>query len=241
MSKKESKSKQKRAAQEEAALKKQQSEKQQTIIWISIAVALVLVIAGVIWLTARTYYNLAPENSYTISETATNYVKLNVSYKDNFGIKHNGDIIVKLDPESAPITVANFQKLVGEGFYDGLTFHRVIEGFMIQGGDPDGNGTGGSDENITGEFSANGIDNPILHERGVISMARSNSYNSASSQFFIMHQTTPSLDGDYAAFGHVVFGMGSVDGIATVATNSSNNKPLREAKIESAVFVNYTE
>ncbi len=241
MSKKESKSKQKRAAQEEAALKKQQSEKQQTIIWISIAVALVLVIAGVIWLTARTYYNLAPENSYTISETATNYVKLNVSYKDNFGIKHNGDIIVKLDPESAPITVANFQKLVGEGFYDGLTFHRVIEDFMIQGGDPKGDGTGGSDNEIIGEFSANGINNPIKHERGVISMARgSHSMDSASSQFFIVHKTYPSLDGQYAAFGHVVFGMTSVDGIATVSTNS-NDKPLREAKIESAVFINYTE
>ena len=195
-------------------------------------------------------YDLADTNSYTASETATNYVKLNVSYTADNGQRYNGDIIVELDPESAPITVANFQKLVGEGFYDGLIFHRVIENFMIQGGDPKGNGTGGSDEDIKGEFTANGVNNTIKHERGVISMARNGvhynsngeldyGYNTASSQFFIMHKTTASLDGQYAAFGHVVFGMTSVDGIATVATNDSD-KPLKTAKIESAVFVNYT-
>lgn len=197
-------------------------------------------------------YDLANTNTYTASETATNYVKLNVSYTADNGQRHNGDIIVKLDPENAPITVANFQKLVGEGFYDGLIFHRVMENFMIQGGDPKGNGTGGSNEDIKGEFSANGVNNTIKHERGVISMARSGEqydaygnvidtgYDSASSQFFIVHQTSPHLNGQYAAFGHVVFGMTSVDGIATVSTNSSN-KPLRDAKIMSAVFVNYTE
>lgn len=197
-------------------------------------------------------YDLADTNIYTVSETATNYVKLNVSYTADNGQRYNGDIIIKLDPESAPITVANFQKLVGEGFYDGLIFHRVIEGFMIQGGDPLGNGTGGSDQNIKGEFSANGVNNPIKHERGVISMARSGErqdyygnvidygYDTASSQFFIVHQTTASLDGQYAAFGHVVFGMASVDGIATVATNY-NDKPLKTATIESAVFVDYNE
>ena len=137
-------------------------------------------------------------------------------------------------------TVANFQKLVGEGFYDGLTFHRVIEDFMIQGGDPKGDGTGGSDEEIKGEFATNGVNNTLSHERGVISMARSNDVNSASSQFFIVHKTSPHLDGLYAAFGRVVFGMESIDGIATVATNSKD-KPLKEAKIVSAVFVNYTE
>ena len=118
-------------------------------------------------------YDLANTNTYTASETATNYVKLNVSYTADNGQRHNGDIIVKLDPENAPITVANFQKLVGEGFYDGLIFHRVMENFMIQGGDPKGNGTGGSNEDIKGEFSANGVNNTIKHERGVISMARS--------------------------------------------------------------------
>ena len=251
MNKPDSKSKQKKAAQTQAAQKKKQEQTRQTILLISVIAAVVLITAGVIWLTNRTIYDRAPKNSYTVSETATNYVKLNVSYTDNDGKKHNGDIIVKLDPEAAPITVANFQKLVGEGFYDNLTFHRIIKNFMIQGGDPLGNGTGGSDQDITGEFSANGIDNPIKHERGVISMARNGEhynengefdygYNTASSQFFIMHKTTESLDGQYAAFGHVVFGMTTVDGIASVKTNSSD-KPTKTVRIESAVFVNYTE
>ena len=256
MSKKMSKSAQKRLNEEQNKLKKQQENQKKTRILIVASIILVIAVVCAIViptvLSNRPIYDLADKSSYTVSETATNYVKLNVSYTGDDGKLHNGDIIVKLDPESAPITVANFQKLVGEGFYDGLTFHRVIENFMIQGGDPLGTGTGGSDEDITGEFSANGIDNPIKHERGVISMARSGEqynsagqvidygYNSASSQFFIMHKTTSSLDGQYAAFGHVVFGMTSVDGIATVATNSSD-KPLNTAKIESAVFVNYTE
>ena len=127
-----------------------------------------------------------------------------------------GTVILKLDAKSAPITVKNFVKLVREDFYDGLTFHRVIENFMIQGGDPDGNGTGGSEEKIFGEFSDNGFNNPIKHERGVISMARSNAYNSASSQFFICNANSASvsnLDGSYAAFGHVVEGMDVIDAI----------------------------
>lgn len=240
-----SKSAQKRLQQEQEKQKKLQQQKRENLIVTIVAVALIALIVGGVVITVvlsnRPIYDLADKNSYTVSETATNYVKLNVSYTDDEGKKHNGDIIVKLDPESAPITVANFQKLVGEGFYDGLIFHRVIENFMIQGGDPKGDGTGGSDEKITGEFSENGIDNPLKHERGVISMARgSYSMDSASSQFFIMHKTTSSLDGKYAAFGHVVFGMTSVDGIATIATNS-NDKPLNNAVIESAVFVNYTE
>ena len=245
MGKKGSQSAQRRAQMVEAQQKKLQQEKKQTLILTIVTLALVAAIVGAIVLTTvlsnRPIYDLADKKSYTVSETATNYVKLNVSYTDDEGKKHNGDIIVKLDPESAPITVANFQKLVGEGFYDGLIFHRVIENFMIQGGDPKGDGTGGSSQQITGEFSENGIDNPIKHERGVISMARGGySMDSASSQFFIVHKTYPSLDGKYAAFGHVVFGMTSVDGIATIATNS-NDKPLKNAIIESAVFVNYTE
>ena len=122
-------------------------------------------------------------------------------------VKDFGVIILKLDAKAAPVTVANFIKLVREDFYDGLTFHRIIDNFMIQGGDPEGNGMGGSDEKIFGEFSANGYDNPIKHERGVISMARSTAYNSASSQFFICNSSSAnvsSLDGNYAAFGHVV-------------------------------------
>ena len=128
-------------------------------------------------------------------------------------IANYGVITLELLPEAAPITVANFVKLAKEGFYDGLTFHRIISGFMIQGGDPNGNGTGGSSERIKGEFSQNGVDNPLKHERGVISMARSSSPDSASSQFFIMHEDSPHLDGAYAAFGKVLSGIEVVDAI----------------------------
>lgn len=138
----------------------------------------------------------------------------------------NGGIIkLEIDEKAAPITAANFLKLVKEGFYDGLTFHRVISGFMIQGGDPTGTGMGGSKENIKGEFASNGFNNPIKHTRGVISMARAMDPDSASSQFFIMHADAPHLDGNYAAFGRVVEGMGVVDQIASVKTNF-NDKPL---------------
>ena len=124
-----------------------------------------------------------------------------------------GTITVALNANAAPITVANFCKLANEGFYDALTFHRIIKGFMIQGGDPNGDGTGGSDQTIKGEFAANGVDNPIAHVRGVISMARSSDPDSASSQFFIMQETTDSLNGQYAAFGNVTDGMDVVDAI----------------------------
>ncbi len=134
-------------------------------------------------------------------------------------IKNGGVIKLELYPEHAPQTVANFEKLARSGFYDGLTFHRVISGFMIQGGDPLGNGMGGSEETIPGEFSANGFDNPIRHERGVISMARAQDPNSASSQFFIMHADGFFLDGNYAAFGKVTEGLEEVDKIAAVRTN----------------------
>lgn len=138
----------------------------------------------------------------------------------------NGRVIrIELDPKAAPITVANFEKLVRQNFYDGLTFHRIIPGFMIQGGDPKGNGTGGSREHIRGEFAANGFSNPIKHVRGVISMARASDPNSASSQFFIMHQDAPHLDGSYAAFGRVVSGMDAVDEIAAVPTDF-RDKPV---------------
>ena len=128
-------------------------------------------------------------------------------------VKDYGTIKLELDADTAPITVANFAKLVNDGFYDGLTFHRIIKGFMIQGGDPKGNGTGGSSENIKGEFKANGVTNDISHVRGVISMARSQKYNSASSQFFIVHEDSTFLDGQYAGFGEVLEGMEIVDKI----------------------------
>jgi len=125
-----------------------------------------------------------------------------------------GDVVVELNREAAPITVDNFLKLVNDGFYDGLGFHRIISGFMIQGGDPQGTGMGGADEQIKGEFASNGVPNPIRHERGVISMARSQAPDSASSQFFIVHQDAFFLDGEYAGFGRVVEGMDVVDRIA---------------------------
>ena len=134
-------------------------------------------------------------------------------------MENGGVIKLELYPEIAPKTVANFEKLVKEGFYDGLTFHRVIPGFMIQGGDPLGNGMGGSEENIFGEFIRNGFQNNLKHERGVISMARAQNPNSASSQFFIMHQNAPHLDGSYAGFGRVVEGMEVVDEIASIPTD----------------------
>ena len=140
-----------------------------------------------------------------------------------------GVIKLELDADVAPVTVANFAKLAGEGFYDGLTFHRIIEGFMVQGGDPNGNGTGGSDEKIVGEFSDNGHPNSISHVRGTISMARSQAYNSASSQFFIMQADTPSLDGQYAAFGHVTEGMDVVDAMCEAARPTDNNGTIAAA------------
>ena len=131
----------------------------------------------------------------------------------------SGKVIrLELYPETAPITVENFLDLVKKGFYNGLTFHRIISGFMIQGGDPDGNGMGGPGYSIKGEFKSNGVDNPLKHEKGVISMARSMDPNSAGSQFFIMHDAAPHLDGQYAAFGKVIEGLDVVDEIASVET-----------------------
>lgn len=128
-------------------------------------------------------------------------------------VKDYGTITLELDADTAPVTVTNFLNLAEEGFYDGLTFHRIISGFMIQGGDPDGNGSGGSDQEIKGEFSENGVENNISHVRGVISMARSNLPDSASSQFFIVHEDSTFLDGEYAGFGHVTEGIEIVDEI----------------------------
>ena len=145
----------------------------------------------------------------------------------------NGGIIkIELDEKSAPITAANFKELAAKGFYNGLTFHRVISGFMIQGGCPKGNGTGGSGKNIVGEFAANGHPNPIKHVRGVISMARAMNPDSASSQFFIMHEDAPHLDGQYAAFGHEVEGMDVVDAIAAVPTDF-RDMPINPVVIKS--------
>ena len=150
----------------------------------------------------------------------------------------NGDVMRgELYPEIAPITVENFIKLVEDGFYDGLIFHRVIPGFMIQGGDPEGTGMGGPGWQIKGEFAANGWDNPIGHERGVISMARAQDPNSAGSQFFIMHADADYLDGQYAAFGRVVSGMDVVDRIASVRTSRWSNRPYEDQVIDTIRIV----
>ena len=166
---------------------------------------------------------------YDRADSETNFVLIDV--------KGKGQIVVELYPNVAPITVANFKKLVSQNFYDGLIFHRVISGFMIQGGDPEGTGMGGSPETITGEFLSNGIENNLAHERGVISMARTNDKNSASSQFFIMHKAASHLNGEYAAFGKVVYGMDVVDAIAEVETNYFNDKPIKDVVMKEVYFV----
>ena len=154
----------------------------------------------------------------------------------NIEMANGKNIKIELYPDVAPITVANFEKLAKEGFYDGLIFHRVISGFMIQGGDPMGTGMGGAKEKIKGEFLANGVRNDLKHTRGVISMARSVMPNSASSQFFIMHKAAPHLDGAYAAFGKIIEGMDIVNKIAETDTDYSD-RPLDEQKMKKVTVV----
>lgn len=173
----------------------------------------------------------AQENSEDLL-SGTHHVEISV--------KDYGTIKVELDADTAPVTVTNFVNLASDGFYDGLTFHRIIDGFMIQGGDPNGDGTGGAEETIQGEFSSNGVENDISHERGVISMARASDPDSASSQFFIMQEDTPSLDGEYAAFGKVTEGIEIVDAICEdtpVQDNNGTVLPEDQPVIESIKVV----
>ena len=168
--------------------------------------------------------------SYEETNKVTNYVKIETT--------KNKVILLELYPDIAPITVENFQNLVDAKFYDGLIFHRVIDNFMIQTGDPTGTGRGGSNNTIKGEFDANGIKNTLSHERGVVSMARtSDNMDSASSQFFICQADSEYLDGQYAAFGKVIAGMDTVDEIAKVQTDA-NDKPLSVQKIRTIRFIN---
>ena len=169
-------------------------------------------------------------SNFEYCEEQTDYVVIDVA-------GYSGKILIRLYPDVAPITVNNFKQLVSEGFYDGLIFHRVIEDFVIQTGDPTGTGMGGSDKDIVGEFASNGFENNRPHVAGVVSRARTaNDPNSASSQFFICHKTSEHLDGKYAAFGYVVFGQSVVNKIAKVSTNS-NDKPLANVVINSIKFV----
>ena len=203
---------QKKQSQKELARMKRRARKQAMSIIVPI-IALVLVIGGIIALGIPLgWYKDKPDDLYHAEIEIENY----------------GTIHLELYRKQAPETVDNFMKLAKEGFYDGLTFHRIIEGFMMQGGDPNGDGTGGSKQNIKGEFSANGFENNISHERGVISMARkggntSTAYNSATSQFFIMHKDNTKLDGQYAAFGRVIDGLEIVDQICESASPTDNN------------------
>ncbi len=163
----------------------------------------------------------------TETNTITNLVKISTS---------KGDMVIELYPEVAPITVANFQKLVADKFYDGLIFHRIIAGFMIQGGDPQGTGMGGSKHKIKGEFAINGHNNTLSHDRGVISMARSMAPDSASSQFFICHANASFLDGQYASFGKLIEGEDVLDALATVQT-AYQDRPVVEQVINSIRFL----
>ena len=154
-------------------------------------------------------------------------------------IQDYGTITVELDGDIAPITVQNFMDLANDGFYDGLTFHRIISGFMMQGGDPNGNGTGGSENTIKGEFSANGVENSLSHTRGAISMARSQAYDSASSQFFICHADSTFLDGQYACFGYVTDGMDVVDAVCEAAqpTDGNGTIPADQQPVITAIRI----
>jgi len=207
-----------------------------------IGIIAVLLVVGVALFFVLSGSNEPDTPPVTVSgPTAASEITEKVTHDVVIEVENYGTINAVLYGETAPITVANFAKLAGEGFYDGLTFHRIISGFMIQGGDPLGNGTGGSDENIKGEFSQNGVDNPIAHKRGVLSMARSNDMDSASSQFFIMHDVSPWLDGSYAAFGCVTEGIEVVDAICANTPVTDGNGTVAKANQPKILSVKVTE
>lgn len=224
------------AAKEQQRLKE---KKEKAITKGVIAAAVCLCVLAVIYIATRpgstgTYTSATNGSNVTnggTGETDTKQVNteelsidMSLTYYADIEVEDYGTVTVKLDQNSAPITVDNFVTLAESGFYDGLTFHRIIENFMMQGGDPNGNGTGGSDKTIAGEFLANGYNNTLSHTRGAISMARSSKYDSASSQFFIVHQDcADSLDGLYAVFGYVTEGMDIVDAVCTDAQPVDNN------------------
>ena len=189
-----------------------QQAKQPDKIQIALTAALIVAVVAIV---ALLVVILVRGGGSDAQEAGLHHVEIDV---DGYGT-----IKLELDGNTAPITVENFIKLANAGFYDGLTFHRVISGFMIQGGDPLGNGTGGSDQTIPGEFAANGFDNPLSHTRGAISMARSQKPDSASSQFFIVHEDSEFLDGNYAAFGYVTEGIEVVDAVCEAAKPVDNN------------------
>ena len=187
-------------------------------------------------------FSLTACNRQTSGNSSTSDGNTQLSGKHHVAIEVNnyGTIEVELDADTAPITVTNFINLANSGFYNGLTFHRVIDGFMIQGGCPEGTGMGGPKERIKGEFLANGVPNNLKHTRGVISMARSQMYDSAGSQFFIMHKAAPHLDGSYAAFGKIIEGMDIVNKIAETATDYSD-RPLEKQVMKKVTVETFGE
>lgn len=196
---------------------------------LKVFICVALVIGTFAFLTACGEDESTKQKSLSELTERTTVVKIEMESGDK--------IVLELYPDLAPITVKNFLKLVEKGFYDGLIFHRVIDGFMIQGGDPEGTGMGGSGETIKGEFISNGISNPLLHEKGVLSMARADEPDSASSQFFICLEDSPHLNGQYASFGRVIEGMETVEKIGRVATDA-NDKPLKDVVIKKMTVVN---
>lgn len=210
-----------------AELRKKEQRKQM-ITKIVISVVIVAVLVAIIAVVSGKKNNESAANG-----------EYKVTHYADIVVKDYGTITLELYGDLAPITVENFVNLAESGFYDGLTFHRIMAGFMMQGGDPDHNGTGGSDTEIKGEFAANGVENTLSHTRGVVSMARSNDPNSASSQFFIMHQDYTGLDGSYAAFGRVISGMEVVDAVCTDAQPTDNNGtiPFEEQPVMESVTI----
>ncbi len=224
--------------------KKNQGNQKKQMLWIIVIV--LAVFAGIVGIAVAVTRSEGNSVSDTDKKSSTDNgeadegstVAGGTCYAD-ITVADYGTITVELDGSSAPETVENFVSLAESGFYDGLTFHRIMEGFMIQGGDPNGDGTGGSDQTITGEFTSNGVDNQLSHTRGAISMARSNDYNSASSQFFIVHEDSQFLDGEYAVFGYVTEGMEVVDQICEDANPIDNNGtiPANEQPVITSVSI----
>lgn len=238
------------AAKERQRLKEQKEKR--TLIAVIAALVLVLISVIIFAANSGSRTTTTSDGSFTAGDgtsgkdtmkevnTEELSIDMSLTYYADIEIENYGNITVKLDQSAAPITVDNFVTLAQSGFYDGLTFHRIMENFMMQGGDPNGNGTGGSGKNIAGEFVANGYNNTLSHTRGAVSMARASKYDSASSQFFIVHQDCPdSLDGLYAVFGYVTEGMDVVDAVCTAAQPIDNNGtiPADEQPVIKAITI----
>ena len=228
------------AAEAQRKAQQAKADKRNMIIGI-VAVLLVAAVALGFVLSGNDTAAGQPSQVTVSGPTAASAITEKITHNVVIEVENYGTINAVLYGEAAPITVANFVKLVGEGFYDGLTFHRIISGFMIQGGDPKGNGTGGSAQTIKGEFAQNGVNNPISHQRGVLSMARSSMPDSASSQFFIMHDAAPHLNGAYAAFGCVTEGIEVVDAICRNTPVTDGNGTVQKQNQPKIVSIRVTE